>query len=76
MIDTIAFGIVGGILKPPPPRIVNCLKYPGFDSVKSPLISPSPSPSSPQPPGFLLKGCSDRSRFELLNHDHDNLLYH
>ena len=34
-IDTIVFEIVGGGgFKDPPPRIVNCLKYPGLDRVK------------------------------------------
>ena len=34
-IDTTVFEIIGGGgLKPPPPRIVNFLKYPGSDRVK------------------------------------------
>ena len=33
-IDTIVFEIVGGAFKATPPRIVNCLKWPGSDRVK------------------------------------------
>ena len=42
-IDTILFGDPrggeGGAFKPPPPRIVNFLKYPGSDKVKENLLA-------------------------------------
>ena len=34
-IDTIVFNMGGGAVKPPSPQIINFLKYPGSEKVKS-----------------------------------------